>query len=130
MIDDHHEILYKEKGYGEEGLFGEGPFQPTLSIDGQERRGQSAPCLFSQKTARYFLMFARMSSNVSAKARRSSSGMLRAGEKAQDDFVGQVADKAAADEFFPNGLRGEGQLDADHEAEAAYFLNRSGGGFR
>ena len=43
-------------------------------------------------------------------------------EKAQDDFVGQVADKAAADELFPNGLRGEGQLDADHEAEAAHFL--------
>ena len=44
-------------------------------------------------------------------------------EKAQDDFVGQVADKAAADEFFPNGLRGEGQLDADHEAEAAHLFH-------
>ena len=48
MIDEHHEILYKEKGYGEEGLFGEGPFQPTLSIDGR-RGGAKAPRASSRR---------------------------------------------------------------------------------
>lgn len=73
---------------GEEGLFGEGPFQPTLSIERTERRGQSAPVLFSQKTARYLLMFARMSSNVSAKAQQIFFRDVEGREKAQDDLRG------------------------------------------
>ena len=43
--------------------------------------------------------------------------------------MGQVADKAAADELLPDGFSGEGQLNADHEAEAAHFLDRSGVAF-